>query len=66
MYIPIQIKYGMIISIKNKKFKVCVLFVGFFFQIYWWPFNSVELWFIQLPRIFSEFWSVCRGSGADD
>lgn len=32
MYIPIQIKYRMIISIKNKKFKGCVLFVGFFFS----------------------------------
>lgn len=34
MYIPIQIKYRMIISIKNKKFKVCVLFVVFFFFRY--------------------------------
>lgn len=34
MYIPIQIKYGMIISIKNKKFKVCVLFVFFVFFRY--------------------------------
>lgn len=33
MYIPIQIKYRMIISIKNKKFKVCVLFVVFFSDI---------------------------------
>lgn len=34
MYIPIQFKYGMIISIKNKKFKVCVLFVVVFFFRY--------------------------------